>query len=336
MNINFNLPSFGRVLSAIQPYAGQLAKIAAITLAGAGVAAGAGRALQYGGVKFASSPQMAKVLAVAGDKLFLVGKTAYLCVAVPLYTICWAAPKAAVVHGAPLAKKYVWIPLKNGIITAGTKIGQYLATIIQKIKPYAEKLGTFMLQKAKWVWNVALRPMAVKMLNAAKYILPKVLKGVDFVWKEAIIPLVNRIIAVGTKIGPYLAKIIQKIEPYAMKLMAFIVQKAEWAWNVVLPWVNLAKDKVVAAVKVILPHVIKAAQFVWQAVIIPTGRIAGVVRDKVVETALRIYNTIQPYAGPWIQALGNALSIAFQATIEAGQAAIQSVANSRFNFFGRS
>jgi hypothetical protein len=135
-----------------------------------GVAAGTGRLLQLGGARLLTDPvwcEAGRAAIIAGEKLFLVGKGAFLSVTVPIYTATWVVPKwiatTGIPQGAMLAREYLLIPAQ-------------------------ELYHSTLLPASLWVWKEALVPAAKAIVEATEALKIPLEKVMTIAYQTLVVP----------------------------------------------------------------------------------------------------------------------------------------------------
>jgi hypothetical protein len=291
-------------------------KNAAIVVGGillfSGVAAGTGRLLQLGGAQLLSHPSALSALGrtamVAGDKLFLVGKGAFLSVAVPVYTITWVVPKwiatVGIPKGAALAHRYILIPMAEGIVKVSAFLNESLAKTAQAIYRHVlQPFGRIIDVTAKWIWKTVIVPAADKIAQFGVDIyhqvlapLSKTLASVSqWVWNSAIVPGVDLIV-----------KGVQAVfDRVVQPLGQFMAHAAKWIWNsAIVPGADLFAKGVQAvfdrALQPLGQLTANAATWLWNSAIIPGADFFAKGVQAVFDRALQPLGQLTAKAAKWI------------------------------------
>ena len=301
------LPEMGLQKQPIawRPIAMTAAKVIGGLLLFSGVTAGSGHLMKIGGTYLASHvPKYATMgfaMTQAGDKVFLVGKTAFLSVAVPVYMMGWVVPKwivtVAVPKGAAYAHKYLFVPLYNGMIKVSSYLSKLLAKTAQAIYDYVlEPLSRCIMLAAEWVWRVILDPLISKIAQIVdqtyRRILPllqqainAVIKVEKWILRSVLDPLIRK-----------MAQIVGQIYHHVLiPLERAVSEASKWIWNALLipcidhlthivKLIDRAAIKTVKAAYIYfvkpIGHIVRAAvQWSWNAVLLPlieTSRVATV------------------------------------------------------------
>lgn len=274
------------------------AKVVAGALLFAGAMAGTGRLLQLSGSHLvAHSPAFqgaGRAALVAGDKLFAVGKGAFLSVSVPIYTVTWTAPKWIATKGAPKAATffhhYALLPASKKLAAATLLFQEAMMKAAQAFYTFAlQPFGRSVVQIGSRVLNAIVIPCLEAAIKAIRAIEVSILE-----------PLANILVHVvqkaWTAVAPKLGlckKIIQKIVSQILKpLGEFLARILHWVWNVAIQSLDAAKKAIQTIFHQLLKPLIeltaKAATKLWTA-ILPMLEAS---KNAIAKAALAFYSAI--------------------------------------------
>lgn len=212
VNSSNNLTSFLPVIAMPagdcfwKSFAITVGKVVLRILTFSAVLVGTGKLMQIGGVKLISEPgsdlslttriasNLGLGLKTTGNGLFLVGKYAFLSIAVPTYTIVWVLPKWLVTQGIPkvvnLVHQYVIVPISQGIVQAMRFLNKKFLEITQAVYNYALKpLGKVVIDAFTWTWKSIVIPVSNSVVQALRSIKDILVRSTQAVYNYALKPL---------------------------------------------------------------------------------------------------------------------------------------------------
>jgi hypothetical protein len=332
---------------ASSPWAHQatlIAKIVGIVLASAAVCSGTGLLLQAGGrglTTLSSAPCTLSVvsktvgawLTYGGEGIFLIGKGAFLSIAVPIYACCWVLPKWTITTGIPqavhLTHIYVLLPVGKGIIQASKLLTEQALKLARVIYNYAlVPLAKATLRSAQWIWKSAILPIMKGLIQALdavqttlvrcaraiyRFALIPIANGVArsaiWIWKAVLIPTANAISQVFHATLTALSRCAQTIfHSVLIPIAKGIARNAAWIWKAVLiPTANAISQ----AFDATFTALSRCTQTIFGSVLIPIAK--GIARS-----AVWIWKAV-------LIPTANAISQAFDATLAALSRYVQAI-----------
>jgi len=282
-----------------------IGKVVLAILAFSVVSAGAGKAMQLGGIKLISttriSPSLTNQVAnnmglglqQVGKGLSLAGKYAFLSVAVPIYAAVYELPKWIFNEGLPkvarLTHQYVVIPICNGIIQATKFVSERFIKTAQTIyNQILAPLGSLIGKATVWTWKAIILPVTDKILQAtivlkdaivhvAQEIYNHILiplgslvkKAVVWMWKTVLIPVINKVVQATMALKDAIVHVAQAIYNHVLAPLGSLVKKAVmWTWKaVIVPVIN----KVLQATIALKGAIVHVAQAIYNHILAPLG-----------------------------------------------------------------
>lgn len=287
----------------------KLLKAAGCLLLFSGTTAGAGSLMKMGAERFICSSagsttawgsacaSVGKISAFVGDKLFLIGKYAFLTVSVPLYTIGWVAPKWIITKAIPQAAtwtaRHIIIPLAQGTLKVVSTVAETV------LIPMAHAVS----QACTWTWRTLFIPIANGLGQAITAISKALATAIHKIHTVVIKPCARGLVKVTTCALNALIATIQKINSFLLQpLIHGIGHVIRWTWNTIfLPLCKAIGSSVIFALNKIYTFIIKplavalsnASQWIWNTILVPltelTRQAAVCLKNIIVRIAIAVY-----------------------------------------------